>query len=334
MINKVKKNTIFLLLITIVVMYFVLRNDFDEIIAALSNMNYLWLFIAILSYFGYIVFKSLVLHMIVTEEGGKYTFIRSLKHNLITQFFNGVTPFSTGGQPMEIYMLKKSGVNYSKGTNMIFQNFIFYQIALVLVGLIAVICNYYFNILQSNDLLNSLILIGFLINTFIAILFLFIMFNKKTTTFLIKKTIYLVNRFLKKNIVEDRWNNRIEEFHETADVLRKNKTLFIRGILVSIVSLLCLYIIPLFLLFAFGDYNSFNMLDAIVASAYVMIIGAFVPIPGGSGGIEYGFIEFFKYFVTGGVLSALLLVWRFITYYLPMIIGGIVFSFDKGDKKI
>ncbi len=332
MINKVKKNTVFLLLITVVVLFFVLKDDFNEIVDAIIGMNYFWLLVAIIAYVGYIFFKSLVLHMIVTEEGGNYTFGRSIKHNLITQFFNGITPFSTGGQPMEIYMLKKSGVNYSKGTNMIFQNFIFYQIGLVLIGILAVACNYCFGILQSNDFLNSLILIGFIINTFIAVLFLFIMYDKKTTTFLIKKTIYLVNKFLKKPIVEEKWDNRLEEFHETAQVLKENKSLFARGVTISILSLLCLYIIPLFLLFAFSDYTSFNLLDAIVASAYVMIIGAFVPIPGGSGGIEYGFIEFFKFFITGGVLSAMLLVWRFITYYLPMIIGGIVFSFDKGDK--
>ena len=34
----------------------------------------------------------------------------AIKHNIIVQFFNGITPFSTGGQPMEVYMLKEHGI--------------------------------------------------------------------------------------------------------------------------------------------------------------------------------------------------------------------------------
>ena len=75
-------------------------------------------------------------------------------------------------------------------------------------------------------------------------------------------------------------------------------------------------------------------LTAIVASAYTLIIGSFVPIPGGTGGIEYGFLRFFGTFNTGATLSAILLIWRFITYYLGMILGGILFSTEKkGEEK-
>jgi uncharacterized membrane protein YbhN (UPF0104 family) len=70
-----------------------------------------------------------------------------------------------------------------------------------------------------------------------------------------------------------------------------------------------------------------------VSSAFVLIIGNFVPIPGGSGGIEYGFLKFFGIFVTSSILSSGLIVWRFITYYLGIIIGGVALGFFKGDGK-
>ena len=79
-----------------------------------------------------------------------------------------------------------------------------------------------------------------------------------------------------------------------------------------------------------GDFN-IGIMETISASAYVLIIGAFVPIPGGTGGIEYGFMQFFGNFISGSVLSASLLVWRFITYYLGIILGAITISFFKGD---
>ena len=79
-----------------------------------------------------------------------------------------------------------------------------------------------------------------------------------------------------------------------------------------------------------GDFTSFNGLEAIVASAYVMLIGSFVPLPGGTGGIEYGFIYFFGVFIISDVkLRALMLLWRFVTFYMGIVVGGIVLNLKE-----
>lgn len=82
-----------------------------------------------------------------------------------------------------------------------------------------------------------------------------------------------------------------------------------------------------------GDFTSINIVEALVASSYVMIMGAFVPTPGGTGGLEYGFINFYGYFITGNNLMATMIIWRGITYYIGMILGGIVVAFYKGRDK-
>ena len=67
---------------------------------------------------------------------------------------------------------------------------------------------------------------------------------------------------------------------------------------------------------------------------YVYLISAFVPIPGGSGGIEFSFSKFFSPIViSNSVISASLILWRFITYYVPMIIGAIVLNFFRKHEK-
>ena len=48
--------------------------------------------------------------------------------------------------------------------------------------------------------------------------------------------------------------------------------------------------------------------------------------------IEYGFTQFFGNFITLSKISAVLLLWRFITYYMGMIIGGAMFSIEKKVK--
>ena len=103
-------------------------------------------------------------------------------------------------------------------------------------------------------------------------------------------------------------------------------------ILLNLAGLCALYIIPLVVAYSFGYYDGFNGLEAIFASAYVMLIGSFVPIPGGTGGLEYGFVQFYGNFVSGGVLNAMMLVWRVITYYFGMLIGGIALNFMRKEE--
>ena len=78
-----------------------------------------------------------------------------------------------------------------------------------------------------------------------------------------------------------------------------------------------------------GEFNVVSLGVAIVTSSYVMLIGSFVPIPGGTGGLEYGFVTFYGNFITGSKLSAALLVWRFITYYFGLILGSIALNIKK-----
>ena len=90
--------------------------------------------------------------------------------------------------------------------------------------------------------------------------------------------------------------------------------------------------IPVFVLYAAGNFSSVSVMLAVITSAYVMLIGSFVPIPGGTGGLEYGFVKFYGFFIKGSLLSATMLIWRFITYYFGLIVGGIAFNLKRGKK--
>ena len=130
----------------------------------------------------------------------------------------------------------------------------------------------------------------------------------------------------------ENWNTSINNFHAGAKILVENKRFFIKSILCATAALICLYLVPVVLLYSTGDYTSFNGLISIVACAYVMLIGSFVPIPGGTGGLEYGFIAFFGNFVSGSNLRVIMILWRFVTYYFGMIVGAIAVNIKKGEK--
>lgn len=329
--KSIKKNTIILLFITVIVLYFVVKDDFNEIVKTLSSMNYKYIILATMCFFLSIISKAFVNYKTVNNPN-KISLKEAIKHNVIVQFFNGITPFSTGGQPMEIYMLTEHGIKASEAANITIQNFIFYQIALVIFGIMAVLYNAIFHIFPKTILLRKLTLLGFLINILVAIALFVITFSKSLTTKISKMIInllYKIKIVKEKEKTSKKWNEKLNDFHNSAKELRKRKKLFFFGVILNLISLGFLYIVPLFIVFSLNDFTSMNIADTLTSSAYVLIIGAFIPIPGASGGIEFAFLNFFNNFLKKNTLSAVLIVWRFITYYLGIILGALSFSLEK-----
>lgn len=334
--KDIKRNTIILFGITIIVLFIVLKDNFILVLDNITNVNYLWISISLLFIVLYWIFQSLGLYTIAKEYSTTIKFKKIFEQTLITQFFNGVTPFSTGGQPMSVYMLTKSKIKATHATNIVVQNFILYQSALISMGIMALLVNWRMNLLIDNPILKNLIVLGFIVNTIVGIGLLFICFSTKFNKKIIFKVIDILSKIkLVKNANQkkNRWDKRINEFHNSALLLKEKKGIFVKGYIYNFLSLIAMYIIPLFILFSLNDYNSLNIINTLVTSAYVLIMGAFVPIPGGSGGIEYGYMQFFGNFISGSILSTSLLLWRFITYYLGILIGGIMLNFYKGGNK-
>lgn len=329
--DNIKKNTYILLAITIIILYVVIKDDLNSIIATFKSINIIYLLIAFLLIIVSIFFKGLMNYIMVNDKK-KIDLKESMKHAFIVQFFNGITPFSTGGQPMEVYMITEHNIELSRATSCTIQSFIFYQIALVLLGTIAVVYNKIFNLFPKIPLLQDLVLLGFVINILVIVALLFISYSKKLNKKLRKITNKFFNKLGQKEKSEE-IEKKYEEFYNSFQQLRKNKKLFATGIFINIMQLLSLYIIPIFLVLGLNIQSNINVIDTITSSAYVYLIGAFVPVPGASGGIEYGFTQFYGNFININNIAAILIVWRFVTYYFGIIVGGLLFAIDKKVKK-
>ena len=332
--KKLKKNGIILALITLIVLFLVLKDDFGSIIKLLYGSNPLFILIACLLQFLLIFFESLAFHQILKSYKEDYHFKSTYQLSVITKFFNGITPFSTGGQPMQVYYLNKDGFRITKATNAIMQNFILYQVSLITVGTLSLLLNQKYNYFMDSPILRKLVTLGFLVNTLVMIFVFIISFSNKFNQFFIEHGInFLTSLGLikDKEKTKERWIERCNDFHQGATFIKEHKKLCIQGYCYNIIALLCHYAIAYFVAKALSMDASVLLIPSIVASSYVAIIGSFVPIPGASGGIEFGFLQFFGNFISGSLLSATLLVWRSITYYIPMILGAVVLNLRKDD---
>lgn len=331
--KKKTTNAIVLIIVTILVLYFSLKDDYNTVIDTILNIDKRYLLLGFFLLFSYWFFKAITM-WVVTKKYGKYRFRNAFRMVVETNFFHAVTPFSTGGQPYEIYSLKKNNIKLTDATNVSVQSFIIYQIALVLLGTIAIICNYFLNLFPANRLLEKLVTLGFIVNFLVIVVLFLLSFTKKISKFLLSIIVKILNKFkIFKNpdkTLQD-LDKYIKEFNEGAKKIIKNKLEFLGLIFLQFISLTSLYLIPFVLFMGVGIY--INPLLVVATSAYVMLIGSFVPIPGGTGGLEYGFIAFFSNFNSTKIVTAIMLLWRFITYYFGMILGATVLSIGKKDNK-
>lgn len=332
--NK-KINLIILFIALLLVLYFTLKDNFYGIIHELSNVNILVFLLAIILMLISLFFKSISLKVFIGEYKKNFTFKNAFSLTLIGQFLNGITPFSSGGQPFQIYLLKKDGVRVSDSTSSMLKDFIVYQIALIIVGIFAFIYNTISNSFTNNLYLNSLIFLGFLINIIVLIVLLLISSARKTGLKICKKIVHfffglkILNRFKAK---EEEAIKSIERFYKTGTELNKNKKKIVIGVIYNIIYLLIMHTIPFVIFYSLGIKT--NLSTTICLSTFVMLIGNFIPIPGATGGLEYGFMQFFGIIIKDvSILSGAMLLWRFITYFFGMIIGFIALIIKKGGIK-
>lgn len=334
---KNKRLNIIILMIALgLVLYFTLKNNFSMIIKELSKVNLLIFSTAILIFILSLALKSVSLQIYIKEHNENYTFKKAFSLTLIGQFLNGITPFSSGGQPFQVYLLKKEGNRISDSTSAMVKDSVIYQLSLLIMGIVSIVLNLMLKVIPLKSNLTWLIIIGFIINILVLIFLFMVIKMRKTMLNIINKLLLILNKIkIIKNIdsIEEKVKKGLDNFYNCKFDFRKNKKRFLITILTNVVSLALLYMIP-YVIFESLNTNALDIIHSILLTSFVMLIGNFIPIPGATGGIEYGFIKFFsKVNINMPTISSAMLLWRFITYFLGMLIGFIILVIREEVQK-
>lgn len=328
--NK-KLNILILLLAITLVLFFTLKSDFNGIINQLLKTNVLIFATSVLIFLLSILFKAASLRTFIKECKPDYSLKNAYQLTLIGQFLNGITPFQSGGQPFQVYLLRKEGVRITDSTRAMIKDFVSFQLALIMMGIFAIIANLTLGTYAGNNNLKWLILIGFAVNIIVLIFLFLVCVAKNTGTKIINKLIDVVFRFKivnKLGITKEKAKESLKHFYETSEDLKDNKLLIIKAVIYNVIHLVLLYVIPWVIFHSLGS-QEVTVMASIIGTSFVMLIGNFIPIPGATGGIEYGFIRFFGSLVKGPILSGAMLLWRGVTYFFGILIGAITLLMKK-----
>ena len=333
--KKISLKSILLVVLTIGLFWYILKDNFSESVTLLLSSNIWYLLLVVITYIVYFFVETYLLYLLINKVNNSYSYKLTLELNLMTKFFNGITPFSLGGQPLQVYELSKSKVRVTESLLVIVENFIVLQISMTIMSLISLgVCLY--NGFIPTKILWILTIIGVfitIISFFMAIFMgLKIHYAKKAGKWFIN----ILDKFhVLKNKEESylRWTNKCDEYNTSFRILLKDKMFIIKCIFLNILYMAIFCMIPFFVFKALDVNINMNMFYVIILSCFIYISASFIPIPGASVGMEYAFINYFKLIVNSSLVMPGVLLWRFVSYYIPMIAGGILFNIKDSIKK-
>ena len=134
----------------------------------------------------------------------------------------------------------------------------------------------------------------------------------------------------KKEEILEKWNLQVEYFTKEIKQLKKDKRLIKKGVIIDLLRQIIYYSIPYLVGIGLGLPLSFeDIMTILLLSCFIHMLNALTPLPGDSGWTESAFILIFSVPFGKIYASSIMILWRFATYYLNILIGGCIFFIIK-----
>jgi uncharacterized protein (TIRG00374 family) len=284
--------------------------------------------------------------MILTREYKKdYSFKEALQNTMLGSFFCSITPSASGGQFAQAYCFSKTKVPVEESSSILVMNFTIFQFSVLICCLFSVIFFYdeAVKLVPTIELFGIdisftiLIILGFILTIFSVVGPILLAYSK-----LINKFINWLIRLLGKiKIIKKpdetlaKVEMKIEGFRANLRNLKGKEKSIIYAFLAAIGRFVIYFSIPFFIGLGLGvNLDTLNLPLSISFGCYIWILSMFIAIPGGSGGAEAFFVLLFTnvFLSTSGTSLAApgMLLWRFVTFHIPLVLCGIItFVFNK-----
>jgi uncharacterized protein (TIRG00374 family) len=279
-----------------------------------------WLLVAFGCICAYLLIEGIITKVLVSNRVKKFTFKDALRVPLVEQLFNGITPFSSGGQPGQLIVMLQTGIDGGRASSVLLMKFVVYQAMIVINFFISLVIGFHF-VASKMHFLALFVLFGFLIHFFVIVGLLMIMYWPRFTKRVTKILFYPVKWFVKDKkfyAMQVTLYEKIDNLYEESIRIGRQPKLLLKVVVLTFFQLLF--------------YDSVNVF--MVTSLHIMIVMiiSLFPIPGGSGGAEFSFESLFHSFISSNSKLVLaMILWRLLTYYFGMAAGAFALLI-KPDK--
>ena len=287
----------------------------------------------------YFIFALAVLFFMLILDAGKFFLIGkvavgkaralpSLKVSLLGKYYDNITPFSTGGQAFQIYYLNKKGYSAGQASAITMIKYFAQMFAWLVVSVLLMsFCNSALNGLSANlaTTLRVGAWVGFAFNAFLPLTLILFVILPRFATFISSKLIAFLHKI---KIVKDKEKMMgkatkiVKDFKKCFFIMSNRPLYFILLIFICFFEPIVTLSFPYFLVLAFAKLApSWDLLINVMAlNIFASYAVAIIPTPGNSGFVETTFTLAFSS-IAASVLFGVTFTWRFLTYYIYIVIG-------------
>lgn len=287
------------------------------------NAPYLLLAIAVISIHYYL--HCLRLQLLAWATGRFISLASSVEFTFGGLFLGAVTPFQSGGVPLQLYVLKREGLSVGKGGAVIIFRGVL-SLSILVVGLPLL---FSYRALLGSGEVSAVMRYLFVLYA----LLLFILFSALFRTEGLRRHAFALANWLRRwRMVRGdglhKWFARVFEEvtdFKTAlrDYFRERKGRVALSFLATLFTMVFYFLLAPILLIGIGvtDVPITQAMALGMAIAYLL---PFAPTPGASGIAEVVSSAIFLTVCPKHLLGVYILLWRFLTFYMGVILGAVV----------
>ena len=315
-----KKQTVFNLLFLVVVfgltMYLVFRGkDIGDIISTAREADARYLLLSIVCVVLFILGESVIIFYMMRTLGTSVKMGHCALYSFVGFFFSCITPSASGGQPMQIFYMKKDKLPIPVTTLVLMIVTITYKAVLVVIGL--VICLFGGGFLRGylGDYM-WVFYLGVGLNVFCVTFMMILVFAPGLAKWIMVTGLKLIEhiRILKprKSRLE-KLEASMDQYHETAAFWASHKRVILRCILFTVT----------YWVYRALGLHSYGILTIAILQAVISVSVDMLPLPGGMGISETLYMVMFVP-VFGSLMLPSMLLSRGISYYGQMLISAVM----------
>ena len=315
----------FMLILMVVAIAYVLKDEsITNIINTIHSVKPIYIIVGIALMLGYICCEGINIWIILKALDKKTTLRDCLEYGFVGFYFSSITPSSSGGQPAQVYFMKRKGISITSSSLSLMIILFAHQLVVVVYSVIALFVRPDFSVAHKAGF-HILIAFGLVANAVIIIGILLLIFYPKIVSKMLNllgKLLYKVDLIKNKDKMRDKISSSMEEYAVGAKYMKENPRVIIDVTLVTAVQVTLMFLVPYVIYLGFG-LKKFSPIDLILTQSILNIAVSSLPLPGSVGASESIFVDIFRTFFGKLVVPGMLLT-RVANFYAVLVISGTV----------
>lgn len=303
-------------------------EDLENIIEILSQANMGWCAVGLLFVIVFICTESVIIYMLIRATGHRCKLTHGFMYSFIGFFFCAITPSATGGQPTQIYYMKKDGIPVSVSLPVLTVVTILYKGVLILTG-IAVFIVRPAGIMELIDPIKFWCVLGFSLETALLALLLLIIYRPDAVRGMANAGVTLYTRVFRRKEpakIREMLEEWMQKYSNVAGCFRREWGVILAAFVLTVFQRYLLFSVTYLTCRAFG-IPSGGLGTVMVLQAMIATASDIMPLPGGTGAYESMFINVFTGILGEEMVLPVMLLSRGTSYYAQLILGGLVTAF-------